>query len=459
MYFLLTLIQGQIGWGVTYTSTQICAVKGSTVNIPCSYTYPSAVGGVDTTVEQRFWFIQQFVDLTTDSEYSGRVQYHSENKDCTLRISDLRERDSAVYKFRFITNHLTGKYTGSPGVSLSVTDLQMQVSRLEVYESYNQADLTCQSSCPLPGHPSYIWYKNGQNIQGQTSDSYSASLDPADSFSCAVRGHEDFPSPSVYAPKLSSVSVSPSAEIVEGSSVTLTCSSDANPAANYTWYKENQTLLQGPEGRYYFSSIRSEDRGNYYCKSENQFGQIKSSSLSVDVQYGPKLPSVSVSPSAEIVEGSSVTLTCSSDANPAANYTWYKENEDSPKASGQIFTITDFRAEHSGNYYCVAQNRRGSQNSTLHLIVVAGNLTMIMNIIRLTVVVLMLIPLLLLSLWARKKKTLSSTTGPHGPVEIETLVLRIRTSQTLQHRQKTQRSRKTWCEVQSDAAEPETGLT
>ena len=81
----------------------------------------------------------------------------------------------------------------------------------------------------------------------------------------------------------------------------------------------------------------------------------------------PKLPSVSVSPSAEIVEGSSVTLTCSSDANPAANYTWHKENGDSPKASGQIFTITDFRAEHSGNYYCEAQNRRGRHNSTLQL--------------------------------------------------------------------------------------------
>ncbi|XP_042370070.1 B-cell receptor CD22-like, partial [Plectropomus leopardus] len=90
----------------------------------------------------------------------------------------------------------------------------------------------------------------------------------------------------------------------------------------------------------------------------------------------PKRPSVSVSPS-EIEEGSSVNLTCSSDANPAANYTWYKENEDSPKASGQIFTITDFRSEHSGNYYCEAENNRGRRNSTLHLITVAGSWTLI----------------------------------------------------------------------------------
>ena len=119
----VTVIQGQNNWGVTYTSTQICAVKGSTVNIRCSYTYPSWWKD-SATVEKTLWFTKmnyyEPVDLTTDSEYSDRVQYSSNDKDCTLRISDLRERDSAVYKFRFTTNH-GGKYTGSPGVTLSVT--------------------------------------------------------------------------------------------------------------------------------------------------------------------------------------------------------------------------------------------------------------------------------------------------------------------------------------------------
>ncbi|KAK2808908.1 hypothetical protein Q5P01_000609 [Channa striata] len=174
----------------------------------------------------------------------------------------------------------------------------------------------------------------------------------------------------LYPPKVPSVSVSPSAEIVEGRSVNLSCSSDSNPAATYTWYKENKTLIHEGE-KMYFTSIRPENRGVYYCKSQNQYGHVFSS-VSVDVHYPPKVPSVSVSPSAEIVEGSSVTLSCSSDSNPAANYTWYKENEDSPKASGQIFTIINIRPEHSGNYYCEAQNTRGRQNSTLQLTVVAG---------------------------------------------------------------------------------------
>ena len=76
-------------------------------------------------------------------------------------------------------------------------------------------------------------------------------------------------------PKLPSVSVRPSAEIEEGSSVTLTCSSDANPAANYTWYKRDQnahlsSVNEGP--RLVLSSIQSSDSGHYYCRAENSLG-------------------------------------------------------------------------------------------------------------------------------------------------------------------------------------------
>ncbi|XP_063739741.1 carcinoembryonic antigen-related cell adhesion molecule 1-like isoform X1 [Eleginops maclovinus] len=324
--FLLSVsvVQGQDVWGVTYSSTEICAVKGSTVEINCRYTYPSRWRGGVNTVEKTFWFTKQKdgepVDLRTDSEYAGRVETLCKNNICTLRIRNLRESDSAQYRFKFKTNQ--EGFEGSPGVTLSVTDLQVTSPSNRLY---------CQSRCPHSSNPSYIWYKNGQIIQGQTSY-HTEHQNNGDSYSCALKGHEDFPSPPVYA---------------------------------------------------------------------------------------PKLPSVSVSPSAEIEEGSSVTLTCSSDANPAANYTWYKENEDSPKASGQIFTITDFRAEHSGSYSCEAQNKLGRSNSTLHLTVGTGSSRMMVNIIRTTLGVLILIPVFLLSLWKRKNKAVRSSTGAHTPEEIE----------------------------------------
>ncbi|KAK2817451.1 hypothetical protein Q5P01_025642 [Channa striata] len=312
------LIQAQSDWGVTYPSAQFCGIKGSTVDIPCSYRYPPRMNNIITTANKRLWFVKgendSPVDLKTESDYTGRVEYVFYDKVCTLRIKNLRLSDSAVYKFRYITNQPGGSYTGLPGVTLSVTDLQMQVIRSETRQDSTWAEVKCHSSC-LPDNPTFIWYKNGQKIWTETtSPSHAGNVSTGD-YSCAVKGHENFPSPSLYP---------------------------------------------------------------------------------------PKVPSVSVSPSAEIVEGSSVTLTCSSDSNPAANYTWYKENEDSAKASGQIFTITDFRPEHSGNYYCEAQNTIGRQNSTLYLTVTKSVKAAAAGVS--TAVMLLLIILFFVFLWIRRKR-------------------------------------------------------
>ncbi|XP_034062136.1 B-cell receptor CD22-like [Gymnodraco acuticeps] len=358
------LVQGQDVWYVTYSSTEICAVKGSTVEIKCSYTYPSTWRGRVNTIQKTFWFTEQKdgepVDLTTDSEYAGRVEDLCENNICTLRIRNLRESDSAEYKFRIKTSQASR--WGYP-VTLSVTDLQVEVSR-----SGSSTLLQCLSSCP-PGHTSYIWFKNGQKVKEDTSPNADFRYDPADSYSCALKGYEDFPSPSVYPPKLPSVSVSPPAEIEEGSSVTLTCSSDANPAANYTWYKTEQNsqlsfVKEGP--RLVLSSFQVSDSGRYFCRAENLLGSRRSESISIDVKYAPKPPSVSVSPSAEIEEGSSVTLTCSSDANPAANYTWYKKNGNADLSSvseGPRIFLSSIQSSDSGQYFCRAENLLGSRRS------------------------------------------------------------------------------------------------
>ncbi|KAG7220296.1 hypothetical protein INR49_018288, partial [Caranx melampygus] len=72
-----------------------------------------------------------------------------------------------------------------------------------------------------------------------------------------------------------------------------------------------------------------------------------------------------------------------------------------PKASGHIFTITDLRPEHSGNYYCEAQNTRGRHKSTLNLtVVVPGSLTSAAAG-TITVVLLVLV-LLAVFLWIRR---------------------------------------------------------
>ena len=86
--------------------------------LPCSYTPPRG-----QTVTVTGWFIWrsgQWSNIQYQPEYAGRVEYRGDKeRDCTLRITDLRENDSALYKFRFITNN--GRIYGKPGVTLSVT--------------------------------------------------------------------------------------------------------------------------------------------------------------------------------------------------------------------------------------------------------------------------------------------------------------------------------------------------
>ncbi|XP_069386253.1 B-cell receptor CD22-like isoform X1 [Paralichthys olivaceus] len=545
-------------WGVTCTPTKICAVRGSKVQIRCTYMHPPRINDHDVAVEQMFWFtnLQNSApeDLRAVSEYAGRVQYHCGNNACTLTITDLRESDSAEYKFRFITNQPTGRFSGSPGVTLSVTGVQVLSKKLSNcrWEACSWSRVECKTSCSPTPSPSYIWYKNGQKTWGEES-SYDKYFYSSDSISCAVRGHEDFPSapvcvhgnscdrvnymdrnicafkgssvdiscsyspqysitskfwfvkrkdvqqyrprpvdllqvpefkhrvqvfetergrstlriselrlndsaqyqfrfkpqtsewesslpgttltvtdpdvqvicspigptltchsscrlsarPSfvwfkngikihgetsptlreflqpennyscayehhrsspVYAPKVPLLQLSQTGHMMKDSSVSLTCSSDANPPPAYAWYKNNQTLFN-TGAQLVFSSIQFSDSGEFYCTAENELGKTASKHVVINVKYAPKVPSVSVSPSGEIMEGSSVTLTCSSDANPAANYTWYKEDEDSPRASGQNFTITNITAEHGGNYRCEAQNRRGRSDASLHVTV------------------------------------------------------------------------------------------
>lgn len=110
--------------GLTYISAQICAVRGSTVDIRCVYRLPTTIKRRSVTAEKILWFtdVQDKgpVDLRTDSEYAGRVKYYCDKTTCTLRIADLRESDSSEYKFAF-KHTQNRRFTRLPGVTLSVT--------------------------------------------------------------------------------------------------------------------------------------------------------------------------------------------------------------------------------------------------------------------------------------------------------------------------------------------------
>ncbi|KAG1955845.1 hypothetical protein F2P79_007831 [Pimephales promelas] len=369
LIFLL-MIRGvsSADWGVSYSPTHICALKDSTVIMNCTYTYPTGY-----KIEKVFWTKGpgsgvELPDLSNDPEYSQRLQYLGDKQqDCTVRLSHVTLKDSRKYYFRFITDKPDGTWTGAPGVTLTVTDLQVE-SPERVTEG-DSVSLTCKSSCALTDRATFIWYRNSLKILTESKFRNTLILNPVrreDSgrYSCAVDGHTHV-SPDVhlnvmYPPRSVSVSISPSGVIVEGDSVTLKCISDSNPPALiFSWFKGG-TIVEF--GRIFIiSKIRSDDSGEYKCSSFNRHGEKYSDTVTLNVMYSPRSVSVSISPSGVIVEGDSVTLKCISDSNPPAEIHWFKGG--TIVGSGRIFNISKIRSDDSGEYKCKSFNKHGEKNS------------------------------------------------------------------------------------------------
>ncbi|XP_067298542.1 sialoadhesin-like [Pseudorasbora parva] len=355
-------------WGVSYSSLHICALKDSTVIMRCSYTYPYG-----HQIMKVFWTNPlekdngEFPDMSEDPEYSQRLQYLGDKRQyCTVRLSHVTLTDSHEYYFRFITDK--DKWFGKPGVTLTVTDLQVE-SPERVTEG-DSVRLTCKSSCTLTDRATFIWSRNSQPLTERRDGNnelllQSVRREDAGRYSCAVHGHTHT-SPGVYLhvmypPRSVSVSISPSGVIVEGDSVTLSCSSDSNPPAlNFSWFKGG--TIVGSGRIYSISNISSDDSGEYKCKSINEHGEKYSDAVTLNVMYPPRSVSVSISPSGVIVEGDSVTLSCSSDSNPPAlNFSWFKGG--TIVGSGRIYSISNISSDDSGEYKCKSINEHGEKYS------------------------------------------------------------------------------------------------
>ncbi|XP_028437208.1 myelin-associated glycoprotein-like [Perca flavescens] len=105
--------------------------------------------------------------------------------------------------------------------------------------------------------------------------------------------------------------------------------------------------------------------GDYHCAAKSELGEDVSGQIQLDIQYPPQNTTVSVDPSGPVLDGSSVTLTCSSIANPAAiNVTWIRAAGGQKEVMGSekdfTFNVTKLSED---QYYCEALNVHGAEYS------------------------------------------------------------------------------------------------
>ncbi|XP_028436391.1 B-cell receptor CD22 [Perca flavescens] len=358
-------------WRVTLEDE--CALKGTSVVIKCEYDYP--LGHIVTAAG---WSKALYVDgnwklfpLSQISSPPNHFTYVGNRwSDCKLKINDVQHSDEGHYFFNFVTT--LNRWRSKRSAHLSVKELTAVVQPSTVTEG-DFVRLTCVSGCLTPVN--IVWFRDGQRVPNPV---FRAGREDAGRYYCAVLGRETARSASValsvqYAPSKVKLSMSPS--VVKGSSVTFTCSSDADPPvtqSGYSLYKDGHVISSGQT--HTISDIQPSHRGLYSCQAWNNISWrgialINSTEVQLDVQYRPENISISMDPP-HVVEGSSVNLSCSSAANPAAdNYTWYWASVSSSSSliqvgSGQVLSLPSVEASHTGLYLCQARNPLGQNNST-----------------------------------------------------------------------------------------------
>ncbi|KAK5892718.1 hypothetical protein CesoFtcFv8_013071 [Champsocephalus esox] len=379
--------------------------------------------------------------------YRGRTRYIGGSySSCSVQIRVVKLSDAGQYHFRFETDQPLGRWTSPNTITLHVTDLQVQVQPTRPRNMFGLAETVfvgCQATgCAAPGR-SLALYRNGlnqgsyekwmtinrfdqqhvgaytcrpippQNVlsppltlalgymeSGSIPDSFRPQLrlsqvsytDRGEYF-CVARNSlgTDRSNPLLlnvtYSPKNTRVLVSPAADIREGSFLNLSCVCQAHPpASRYAWYRiqGDQLLSKGSFQNLTFPSVRAHLAGQYYCTAWNHLGHQISPVATLSILYPPKNTSVLARPSGVVDAGRPLTLTCSSQANPAVdNFTWHRLALDGgPVQSwgsrpGPVFSFSEVGPRESGQYYCEARNRIGAHSSPVLTVRVRGRLKVI----------------------------------------------------------------------------------
>ncbi|XP_063557473.1 pregnancy-specific beta-1-glycoprotein 7 isoform X1 [Gorilla gorilla gorilla] len=311
--------------------------------------------------------------------YSGRETVYS---NASLLIQNVTREDAGSYTLHIIkrgdgTGGVTGNFTFT--LYLETPKPYISSSNLNPREAMETVILTCNPETP---NASYQWWMNGQSLPmthrmqlsktNRTLSLFGVTKYTAGPYECEIRNPVNASRSDPFTLNLLSKLPMPYITINnlnprENKDVlTFTCEPKSENYA-YIWWLNCQSLPVSPrvkrpiENRILIlPSVTRNETGPYQCEIRDQYGGIRSDSVTLNVLYGPDLPRIFPSVTS-YYSGENLDLSCFADSNPPAQYSWTINGKF--QLSGQKLFIPQITPKHNGLYACSARNSATGEES------------------------------------------------------------------------------------------------
>ncbi|KAF6716615.1 Carcinoembryonic antigen-related cell adhesion molecule 5 [Oryzias melastigma] len=316
-----------------------------------------------------------FIWMNSSSEVTSSDRVQITDGGSTLTVVDVTRYDEQSYRCR-VFNHVSEGISDPVNILVSYGPENTKMSASPSQEFYEEgSDITL--SCSADSRPSaqFTWFVNGtklpdsgpeltlRNIQFSQRGDYSCQA-----FNSKTLTNEVSSSLSISViQKISGVSIKASTEqIIEGSSVTLTCEASGSSPSR-TWKKDGSDLnlsedvtLSEDNTVLTFKAVKKENSGEYVCLVRNPVSSSEAK-FTIVVNYGPE--NIQIEGKDLINENDQIKLICSAESTPSATFTWRLNGSEIIGSSAE-FLKEKAQSSDSGTYTCEAKNTVTEKQST-----------------------------------------------------------------------------------------------
>jgi hypothetical protein len=221
---------------------------------------------------------------------------------------------------------------------------------------------------------SYQWRKDGTNLPGATSYSYSVGYvtsTAAGRYSVVVSN--SLGSVTSYDANVSVTSrvtgptftTQPQSQgAFTGTRVTFSAAASGSGTISYQWRKNGLDIFGATATSYAIASVQQSDAGSYSVLATDSNGSTSSSSAVLTVQTAGVAPVILASPvSQTVVAGTSVSFAGSASGTPPPAYQWRKNGIAIPGATSSTLAFSSAQSTDGGTYSFTATNGFGSVTS------------------------------------------------------------------------------------------------